>query len=915
MKSIFLNILLTLVGLFSFAQTVEKSSVDSGGANSSAGNISILYTIGEVNVKEVSTPNLSVSEGFIGPLGNCNLVISQSAENLVLVYDGSGNTHDVNTWLENNGNAVVNNACGDVTWSYEIIDDFLVDTDFDFVDDRLNIEIEFTAIDTEGNEIVTTAFIIFDDFATAGESAGNGSTICEDTFPISDFDNDLFFDSDGIDYNDAKFDSSSFQLVQTAGKPGLQLQGTDVKFPDTGAGQFTYNFDFKVQTTVTIGNKPPRTYETTTFYTANNVTVAFDPGPNINIVVCDFNNLSLLDLYNELEIALDVDTSEFNEVADFGNVFEPENSWYNQFDDLEANPNTPSLTEITEPGIYQFNAKKFLEDCAGEPVFITIEFNEIDQPSEILVITYDPNGNDTEIDAWLNNNGGITMLSDEGVVWTYELDYFELDDPFESDSLFIYLMFNGVDECGTEYLDFGTIEIQGFPFAGETNQEEGVVCSKSINLNGINGVNFESNKYSNSIVNVSGPGTINGFDVDFPDTGAGQFSYGYSFSVSTNVSIGTLNFNVDDGASWLLDNVTISFDPGPDQSVCESEVNSLADLFAQLEVVDGTTDPLFDPDDFWFDTNGQPITTYTGPGEYIFNAEGFLPQCGGIPATVTVVSCDILISPKVTLQGPSLNPYSGEETLMRDDLRVIGLLPTTSPYQDNLVCNASVFNTTGPNAIVDWIWVQLRDENNSSNVVSERSALIQRDGDVVDLDGTSNVSFDVTDGNYFVSIKHRNHLGIMSALPITLSTTTTILDFSNGSTALFGTNATTTVGMPGGVLGMWAGDTSNDNIVQYAGGFPEGTNILSYVLNDFTNFLNLPTFAINGYSDSDVNMDGIVQYAGGNSEMPYILQNILSNSSNFLNLITFPIEAQLPENTSNFMAKRNEFQNRISNDN
>ena len=47
------------------AQTIEKSSIDSGGASASAGNIEVLYTIGEVNVQELSSSTVSVSEGFI----------------------------------------------------------------------------------------------------------------------------------------------------------------------------------------------------------------------------------------------------------------------------------------------------------------------------------------------------------------------------------------------------------------------------------------------------------------------------------------------------------------------------------------------------------------------------------------------------------------------------------------------------------------------------------------------------------------------------------------------------------------------------------------------------------------------------------------------------------------------------------
>lgn len=41
-------------------------------------------------------------------------------------------------------------------------------------------------------------------------------------------------------------------------------------------------------------------------------------------------------------------------------------------------------------------------------------------------------------------------------------------------------------------------------------------------------------------------------------------------------------------------------------------------------------------------------------------------------------------------------------------------------------------------SIVDWIVVELRDSTNSGHVVGSTAALIQKDGDIVGTDGTSN---------------------------------------------------------------------------------------------------------------------------------------------------------------------------------
>lgn len=48
----------------STAQTIEKFSIDNGGASTTNGNIQVLYTIGEVNVQETVIDNVIISEGL-----------------------------------------------------------------------------------------------------------------------------------------------------------------------------------------------------------------------------------------------------------------------------------------------------------------------------------------------------------------------------------------------------------------------------------------------------------------------------------------------------------------------------------------------------------------------------------------------------------------------------------------------------------------------------------------------------------------------------------------------------------------------------------------------------------------------------------------------------------------------------------
>ena len=265
-------------------------------------------------------------------------------------------------------------------------------------------------------------------------------------------------------------------------------------------------------------------------------------------------------------------------------------------------------------------------------------------------------------------------------------------------------------------------------------------------------------------------------------------------------------------------------------------------------------------------------------------------------------SCNyITLNAKVLLQGASLHPNTGEEVLMRDDLRINGLISATSPYGDGATISELVrANNNVENSMIDWVWVELRDINNPSNVIDGQSGILQRDGDIV---ATSNdlvtpLTFDaIPVGKYHVVVKHRNHLGVMTASTVTLKQGTTIVDFTNATNQItFGSNAQTSFGMQANKMGMWAGNVNGDTLVQYSGTNPDTPTILSTVLNAPGNFLNFPTYSINAYLEDDLNLDGNIQYSGTNPDTPVILQNVLAHPGNFLNFSTFQITEQLPEN-------------------
>jgi len=133
---------------------------------------------------------------------------------------------------------------------------------------------------------------------------------------------------------------------------------------------------------------------------------------------------------------------------------------------------------------------------------------------------------------------------------------------------------------------------------------------------------------------------------------------------------------------------------------------------------------------------------------------------------------------------------------MTDILRSEGHLPLLEPYTGfgyshtgsggGEVTTNAVLSVTGNEAIVDWVILEIRDAANPGNVVVSKSALLQRDGDIVDVDGVSPVHFnDTGNGDILVAVRHRNHFGVRNtnALP---SSGLVSLDFTAASTPTFG---------------------------------------------------------------------------------------------------------------------------------
>ena len=253
---------------------------------------------------------------------------------------------------------------------------------------------------------------------------------------------------------------------------------------------------------------------------------------------------------------------------------------------------------------------------------------------------------------------------------------------------------------------------------------------------------------------------------------------------------------------------------------------------------------------------------------------------------------------KVQVRGLLQGAYSSTNALMRDDLRTANLLPPTQPYSawgyaGSETLSSTALAITGNNALVDWVLVELRSANASSTVVATQAAVLQRDGDVVDAaTQSSDLSFpNLSAGNYYVVLRHRNHLGVMTQAPVSLSNTSARVDFAATATAVSGANPTATSSTQ---RLLWAGDVNADNKLISDGQNNDKNTILGTLLTQPDNTGAATNYQLTAYAVADVNLDGKVIYAGPNNEVNSLLGNVLLYPSNSSASTNYIIKGTLP---------------------
>ncbi len=198
----------------------------------------------------------------------------------------------------------------------------------------------------------------------------------------------------------------------------------------------------------------------------------------------------------------------------------------------------------------------------------------------------------------------------------------------------------------------------------------------------------------------------------------------------------------------------------------------------------------------------------------------------------------------------TMNPYSraNVKVLLGDAYNASTGLMATSLKKNGVL--ASHFGAAPiPANAVDSINIEIRNAPAAAaaGVRMYQPAWLLSDGTIRSFADTSKayVEFPTPAGDYYLVVRHRNHLPIMSAPVQSLTPTTpTAYDFTNSQSSAFGVNPMQQVGSK---FALYSGDANGSN------------NISLTDANAVLGQLNVP-----GYNSNDINLSGIVSSADVN---------------------------------------------------
>jgi len=258
--------------------------------------------------------------------------------------------------------------------------------------------------------------------------------------------------------------------------------------------------------------------------------------------------------------------------------------------------------------------------------------------------------------------------------------------------------------------------------------------------------------------------------------------------------------------------------------------------------------------------------------------------------------------------------------LMRDDLRHSPFtgqryIPSTDPYSESaseffdftnsfskmgphelegnqvIINPEQLFSVEGHNAIVDWVHVELRSADDYHIAIASRSGLLQRDGDIVDMDGLSPLEFQgVIDDSFYVVVNHRSHMAVMSSL----TNGREVLDFTSVSYEPFSMGEAPQKTVDSQVNALWAGDLDCDGRIKYTSPDDDLLVVFYEVIGSSANFLTNNDNAI-GYFQGDFDMNSKVKFTNPGDDPNFLFLEVILFPSNEFYVANFDlIKQQVP---------------------
>lgn len=460
--------------------------------------------------------------------------------------------------------------------------------------------------------------------------------------------------------------------------------------------------------------------------------------------------------------------------------------------------------------------------------------------------------------------------------------------------------------------------------AGNTN-----MCSFTVTVNGLSNVTQAVISNPDPITICEGD-TVNlvGNAPGLGETGT-WFSSGLgTFSPDVNTPTVSLSglpatiatphlvtWTISDGCGSSVASVNVIVNPRPTATIVVTQEPSGFDKTDGILTGFGDT-PSFSLE--WSNGVTTPQNAGIGVGDYWLIVTDNATQCSSDTTFQTLtfpVALQAKVAAKVFLGGPYNAPSGAGLGTMDSVLRLQPAFPSSTPYDtlytpvfsmgETIPTLSNVLTNDGPEAIVDWIFLEFRDSTNNDSVLATRSALLRADGCIVDVDGTPYVNMPISSGSFYLAIRHRNHLGIMSADPIAFSNAvpTDTVDFRDGSTPTYTSGAPfvaqqNPIGAPAGVYAMWGGNANRNNPsgyqVLYSGLGNDNGPVSSLVFAAPGNTFGFPTFQVPGYNLEDLNLDGNTIFSGLNNDIFVISSSVFLNPANLFGIVTVPVIEQLP---------------------